>query len=270
MFDWLTEEMRTIKNRKFHVVDGTVSDEMKELIEKADMPVPLSYKEFIIRFGKANLYWDGTEYRVRVFGYPKEAISSDGETLRYFGRTDLALAYFKDGLFVEGEESPVYEWHHEDGLQPVADGFEEWLVERSRYARERFSDEDWQAILAGPPPFDDRESRIVEARRKFRWRVVGISPSGDLRFEVHNQSDLRLPFLSVGIRGQLREDDDTLTGGVWLPIHDIGPGETKVVEKDCYKDLVPPDQAEAFEEPDPTPEDRNRYWEFRQSVGDVV
>lgn len=270
MFDWLANEMQAIKTRKFHVVDGPVSDEMKELIGKAVMPVPLSYKKFVIRFGNANLYWAWAEYRVRVFAAPKEVISSDGETLRHFGRTDLALAYFKDGLFVEDEESPVFEWHHEDGLQLVAGGFEEWLVERSRYARERFSDDEWQAILAGPPPFDDRESRIVEARRKFRWRVVGISPNGDLRFEVHNQSDLRLPFLSVGIRGPLREGEDSLTGGVWLPVYDIKPGEIKVVQKDCYKDLVAPDQAETFEEPDPMPEDRNRYWEFRQPVPDGV
>ena len=168
MFEWLTAEMRAIKNRKFHVVDGPMPDETRELIERSELSVPPSYKEFICRFGNANLYWAGAEYRVRVFAFPKEAMSSEGETLRYFGRTDLALAYFKEALLIDGQESPVYEWHHEDGLQLVADGFEEWLVESSRYARERFSDEEWQAILDGPPPFDDREARIVEARRKFR------------------------------------------------------------------------------------------------------
>lgn len=263
MFDWLTEEMRRIRNRKFHVVNGPVSNETRELIEQSELAVPFSYKEFVIRFGDANLYWAGAEYRVRVFANPKESISADDETLLYFGRTDLALAYFKVGLLVEGKESPVFEWDNEEGLQPVASGFEEWLIERCRYARERFSDEEWQAALSGPLPFNGRELKIVEARRKFRWRLTGVSSGGDLRFEVHNGSDIRLPFLSVGIRGPIRDGDDILTGGVWLPIFDIGPGETKIVEKGCYKDLVSPDRAEAFEEPDPEPEDRDRYWEFR-------
>jgi hypothetical protein len=198
-----------------------------------------------------------------VFAYPKEFISSEGESLRYFGRTDLALAYFKEALLVSGEESPVFEWHHEDGLQLVAAGFEEWLVERSKYARERFSQEEWQAIVAGPLPFDEHELKIVDARKKFRWRVIGISPSGDLQFEIFNGSDLALPYLTVGIRGPLRDQADVLNGGVWLPVHDIRPGETRVVEKDCYKDLVAPCQVEAFDTPGPRPEDRNRFWEFR-------
>jgi hypothetical protein len=264
VFEWLIDEMRQIRNRKFHVVDGPMPDKMRKLVEQSDIPVPPSYKAFVTRFGNANLYWAGAEYRVRVFAFPKEVISSEGESLRYFGRTDLALAYFKEALLVEGEESPVFEWHHEDGFQVVADGFEEWLIERSRYARERFGEVEWQAILAGPPPFDERELAIVRARRKFRWQVIGISPEGNIRFEVFNGSDISLPYLSIGIRGPLRDRDEVLNGGVWLPVHHIGPGKTGVVEKDCYKDLVNPKNAQAFDEPDPGPEDRNRYWEFRQ------
>jgi hypothetical protein len=54
-----------------------------------------------------------------------------------------------------------------------------------------------------------------------------------------------------------------LNGGVWLPVSTILPGETHIVEKDCYKDLVDPRDVEAFDEPDPKPEDRDRYWEFK-------
>ncbi len=264
MFEWITEEMQTIKNPKFHIVEGPMPDETRKLVERSALAIPPSYKNFIVRFGNANLYWDGTMYRVRVFAFPTEAVSSDGETLRYFGRTDLALAYFKEALLLEGQESAVFEWNNEDGLQLVSPGFEQWLVERCRFARERFSDEEWQEAVGLPPPFNEQELKIVEARRKFRWRVVGISHSGDLLFEIHNASDIRLPFLSIGIRGPIRSQDNTLTGGVWIPVLDIGPGETKVIEKGCYKDLVSPDQAEAFPEPDPNPADRDRYWEFRQ------
>lgn len=213
---------------------------------------------------ETQIYTGRAEYRVRVFAFPKEVVSRDGEALRFFGRTDLALAYFKEALLVHGEESPVFEWEHGEGLQLVANDFEEWLIDRARYAKERFSGEEWRAIVAGPAPFSDEELSIVEARRQFRWRVVGISPSGNIRFEVHNSSKLRLPFLSIGIRGPIRNQDNILTGGVWLPIDHIGPGETRVVEKDCYKDRIAPETVETFDEPDPRTEDRDRYWEFGQ------
>jgi hypothetical protein len=48
-----------------------------------------------------------------------------------------------------------------------------------------------------------------------------------------------------------------------LLVSSVSPGETRVVEKDCYKDLVDPKDVEVFEQPDPEPEDRDRYWEFR-------
>lgn len=41
------------------------------------------------------------------------------------------------------------------------------------------------------------------------------------------------------------------------------PGHTAVIEANCYKDLLPADQVEVFEQPDPEPEDRDRYWEFK-------
>jgi hypothetical protein len=43
----------------------------------------------------------------------------------------------------------------------------------------------------------------------------------------------------------------------------IGPGQTAVVEKDAYRDMVAPEDVEAYALPDPEPEERDRYWEFR-------
>lgn len=105
----------------------------------------------------------------------------------------------------------------------------------------------------------------MNARRQFSWRVVGIATNGDLQFEVHNGSDLILPYLSVGIRGKLRPPrSGPLNGGVWLPVLNILPGETRMIEKDCYKEVVDPADIEAFGEPDPEPEDRDRFWEFKE------
>jgi hypothetical protein len=43
----------------------------------------------------------------------------------------------------------------------------------------------------------------------------------------------------------------------------IGPGATAVVEKETYRGLVAPEDVEAYALPDPGPEERDRYWEFR-------
>lgn len=105
---------------------------------------------------------------------------------------------------------------------------------------------------------------IVKARKQFRWRVVGVAPNKDLRFEIHNGSAMTLPYLSVGVRGKLRPPKHgPLNGRVFLPVGPIRPGETKVVEFGCYKKLISPEDTEAFALPDPGPEDREQYWEFR-------
>jgi hypothetical protein len=71
---------------------------------------------------------------------------------------------------------------------------------------------------------------------------------------------LALPFLSIGI-----DDSDGLLGGggVFLPVAKIKPGQTKTIAFDCYKDFVSPEQIKPFSLPDPGPEDREFYWEFR-------
>jgi hypothetical protein len=264
MFDWLVEEMARIRTRKFHLVDGPAPPELRQVVQEAVIPVPPSYKEFILRFGNARLYRQGSIYLVQVLAAPREACSDEGELLLHFGRTDMALAYFKEALLVPDGESPVFEWHQEQGLRKTADGFEPWLKARCTAARRFFKKKEWEAIEKGPLPFSERENAIVEARKHFRWKVVGVAPSGDLRFEVHNGSTTTLPYLSVGVRGELRPPKSgPLNGGVWLPVSSIPPGETRIVAKDCYKDLVDPKDVEVFEEPDPEPEDRDRYWEFR-------
>jgi hypothetical protein len=265
-YQWLVDEMSRIKTRKFHLVDGgPATAELREAITKSDYPLPPSYKDFVLQFGNAKLYRQ-VVYLVQVFAGPISSLTDMGERFIHFGRTDLSLAYFKESLLVSGSESAVFEWRHGVGIRKAADGFEEWLKAKCSAARRRFKKNEWKAIELGPPPFSSRELEIVDARKKFGWRVVGVAPNGDIQFEVHNGSDVTLPFLSLGVRGKLRPPKNgPLNGGVWLPISAILPGETQVVEKDCYKEVVDPSDIEVFEKPDPEPEDRDRYWEFKSS-----
>lgn len=268
MFEWLVDEINKVNTRKFYLVDGPVDNDLREAIESSDFPIPPSYKRFVLQFGNAKLYRQGSTYLVQVFAAPIETQSAEGEALLNFGRTDMSLAFFKSSFLLPKSESPVFEWYHGRGLQKTADGFEEWLKAKCSAARSLFKKKEWKAIEKGPPPFSEHEKAIINARKLFRWRVVGIAQNGDIRFEVHNGSNLILPFFSIGVRGKLRPPKrGPLNGGVWLPVSKVLPGETCIIEKDCYKDLVDPKNIEVFEKPDPEPEDRDRYWEFKSLLG---
>jgi hypothetical protein len=264
MFEWLVEEMRKVKTRKFYLVDGPLAADKRELLEQAELAVPPSYKTFLFQFGNAKLYRIGDQYRVEVFASPNVEETEDDEARVCFGRTEDTVAYFKESLLVPGRESPVFEWYYPERVErQTANDFEDWLQTNCARVRRYYTKKEWRKIETGPVPFSDQENMIVEARRNFRWRVVGISSNGDIQFEVHNKSDIVLPYLSVGIRGKRRGTSSILEGGVWLPVGSLHPGKTAMIEMDCYKEWVDPQDVVPFEEPDPEPKDRDRYWEFK-------
>jgi hypothetical protein len=112
-----------------------------------------------------------------------------------------------------------------------------------------------------PKPFSKRELGIIEARKRFSWRHLGFAENGDSIFEVSNGSATTLPYLSIGVQGK---GGTKLVGGAWLNVSAIGPGQTGKVAHQCYKEMLAPDDHEFFEQPDPTPETRDRFWEFER------
>jgi len=260
MFDWLEQEIGTIKTRRFHVVEGPADAALRAAIEGSEVPLPRSYKEFVFRFGQAKLYKQLDYYLLSVMARPAEQRTEAGETIYCFGHFQSSHVYFKASLLRGEEESPVFAGRGGKLVQ-VADGFEEWLTKRCKAARRTYNKQRWAAIVAGPPPFTPEEQRIVEARRRFTWRVVGISPGRNFLIEVHNGSEMVLPFLSIGVRWQ--GAGGRLQGGIWLPVSHVRPGQTAVIEREVYKQMADPSGVELFPEPEPEPEDRERYWEFR-------
>lgn len=262
MYEWLERELSEIRWKRFHVVDGPVSDDLRTAIENSPVPVSPSYKEFALRFGNAKLYKVlGMGYwTIRVFGAPREVKrKTTGEDLLWVGTYREVYVYFRANELAPGEEAPVY-LGGRNGFRRAGDGFASWLRLCADRTRKKYTKREWERILRGPDPFTEEEMSIVEARRLFRWRVVGFSDNGDIRIKVTNGSRIRLPYLSIGIRAR----DGSLEGGVWLPVAGIAPGQTAIVEKDAYKDVLQPSNLEAYPEPDPDPEDRERYWEFRK------
>ena len=110
-------------------------------------------------------------------------------------------------------------------------------------------------------PFSEKQLRIVAARKKFRWRHTGFATNGDAIFEVLNESDMRLPYLSIGVQGR---GGTKLIGGAWLNVSRIEPGCSGLVQHGCYKDQLLQEEVECFSKEDPTPETKDRYWEFNR------
>jgi hypothetical protein len=113
-------------------------------------------------------------------------------------------------------------------------------------------------------PFSARELQVVEERRKFVWRHLGFSGDGDALLEVENRSCLRLPYLSVGLRGR----GSNFVGGLWLDVSHLEPGASATFVRECYRDFLRPEEVEFFEKPDPTPETREEFWEFKRLAKD--
>lgn len=261
MFEWLEAETAEIHTPKFHVVDGPASPGQVAAIAACTLAIPPSYRQFATQFGNASLYRQGNSYQVEVLAEPREAVSRDGERLLQCGKTDAGLAFFKHALLVPDGESPVFMWHGPSGgLRQSADGFAEWLEAKCRTTRRRYRKAEWAEIQNGPAPFTPREAAIVAARAQFQWKVAGIADNGDLIFDVHNGSDLVLSYLTIGVR---RRDDGEPFGSVWVPVGNIAPGTSATVKRACHKKLIAPSAIETYAEPQPGPEDRLQYWEFK-------
>lgn len=264
MFEWLEEEISVIKTPKFHLVTASVSEANDHVPNGLLGVLPPSYLEFRAKFGAAKLYRKRNAYLVNLYGILSEVPLDETDSLVTIGWTSShGDAYFRSSLLRTNLEASVFEYDPDDGGGSLTGGiltFEEWLSLRCEDARSTYSDKEWQQLLDGPPPFSAEERLIVEARNQFIWRVVGVNDKGDIQILVKNNSQIILPFLSLGVRAK----DGSINGGVWLPVSDVKPGQVRTIECDCYKDLIAREEVEVFSLPNPGPEDRDVYWEFKK------
>jgi hypothetical protein len=254
MFDWLEQEISAIKTPRFHVVDGPADAKLREAVVHSTLPLPLSHRKFVLKFGTAKLYRHARSdsYQVGVFASPREATLSDGTPIYHLGFHNGASVYVKSAP--SSGEPPIFEF--EESEERVSESFGEWLTASCVRARNSYAN--WTEILRGPEPFTAREKEIIEARRQIHWRVQGIDADRNHIFEVTNDSSGVLSTLTVAVRSK----DRRLNGAVVLKIGHIGPGEKGVLHVGCYKNLRSPGEIEVFALPDPQPEDRDQYPEL--------
>jgi hypothetical protein len=257
MFEWLEQEISAIKTPGFHSVDGPVDEKLREAIVASPLQLPFSYRQFVLKFGNARLYrnTENNSYRVGVFASPKASVLKDGTTIYHLGFHDGASVYIKPSF--DAAAVPIFEYEEDE--EKVATSFDEWLKESCIDARKSYNSKAWAQILNGPKPFTPEENEIIKTRQLIHWKVLGVDVKGDHIFEVMNQGQQSLPAITVGIRSK----DGRLNGAVRLNTSRIGPGQKEILHVNCYKELISPEQVEAFALPDPKPEDRSYYWEFK-------
>jgi hypothetical protein len=257
MYEWLEREIATIKTPRFHEVDGPVDDAMRDAIVRSKLNLPKSYREFVLKFGNARLYRYGLHgHRIHVFAGPREGTLRDGTKIFDIANDEGAT------IFVHADAVPDEQFVYEreaSSLGEVAGDFADWLEEACARVRKRYGHEKWKEIERGPMPFNHEELDLLRRRKEIRWRLLGIDTNGDHIIEVTNMSDGVLPMLTLGVRSK----DLRLNGAVGLDIGGVRPGQSSRIHRDCYKELVAPEDIELFALPEPRPEDRDYYWELR-------
>lgn len=260
MFDWLKQEVSCVRWRNFFTFQQNIQEEDLLNFENELGPFPNGYREYLLEFGDSRLFrsLEHRWYHLAVLGPPGLLHLANGKEL-------LKIGFFINGgtagfKLEEGklcENKVIYECR-DTSLEVIADNFEDWLKNRFNKAKTLYSKSEWEKILAGAPPFNSKEIKIVEAIGQFSFEKVGVSNDRNVLIKVHNGSGIRLKWLTVGVRVP-----GLLDGGVWLDISDIAPGETKILAKGCYKRLYSPDLIELYRKPLPQPEERAYYHEFK-------
>ena len=166
-------------------------------------------------------------------------------------------------LYVLLDESGLTDCVYEgqiDSSKSTGLSLEQWIRGTHDRLKMKFGKRAWEAVVAGPAPFDDCEMAIVRARCHFKWRVLGFTDDRLVRFEVTNASKIFLRYFTIGVRDV---NGTRLTGAIPLPVSKIAPGQSAELSVDCYRDSVDPRLLTFFDFAEPIPETRLRFWELR-------
>jgi hypothetical protein len=268
MYKWLEEELKTIRNRKFHLVRGAAPVYSSWKKKEIDWPVPppSEFRHFLSQFGAAFLYRCGNFWCLRIFEKPYLIEARNGSRFLCFGGYDSHRGMFHLESLQSTGDSPVY--MDEGGHFTEVATFAQWIRDHAAKAKGKYTQKEWQEIIDGPPPFSLEEEHIVSARKKFKWTIQGVTENGEIVIEVCNESDIVLPFLTFDVEIVGRN----LVGGMYLPVSHVKPGETHACTKMTYCRLSKKRDIELHLAAEPWPEDRDYYWEFRNpptSPGEV-
>lgn len=266
MYEWLETEISEIKTPKFHVIEHNKTGNGHHIPKELSLSLPPSYLTFITKFGGAKLYSRNNYYEVGVLNPPQEKTLNNGEKLLLVGYFDDVKSYLICSQLIPGKESPVYEWT-EDGLEEIADSFEEWLTIRCTDMRESYDAKEWKEILNGSQRFTSESEAIGEAKRQFQWKVVGFDNNRNVKIAVRNNSNLVLPYLTIGIKTKNPiQNGQVWESGISLNVSGIQPGEEHIIEHQIHQPIFTPENTEFFQLTVTVPEEQHKDWELIEKL----
>ena len=181
MYEWLDQEISNVKTPKFFLTHEESTTDRHDDVFLATMPT--AYGEFLSKFGRSKFFRIFTGgYIIGIFEIPQTE-TIDLETYWYIGWYDERRVLLKDIRQTRPDECPVFEQNKFGKIKRVADTFDEWLRNRWEKAKGQFSAREWKKICEGPDPFSPDELEVIEARKTFHWRVLGIDENCVVRFE---------------------------------------------------------------------------------------
>lgn len=259
MYEYLKEAVLKVRWNHFFKFNQKLDWEKIITLERQAGKLPPDYLEFVRDFGEAYLFRNLTRgsYSLGVFASPRILEDRRGNPLIEIGFfINGGYAHFKKVANVSAFGPEVFEGSG-TSLRRTADSFEEWFQKRFNAAQKLYTKTEWNQILQGPRPFTQPELEILAAMQKFTVEPVGTAPNGDLKIRVYNGSSRTLPCLTVDVMAVGR-----LSGTVMLNVSSIQPGESKIIEHDCYKAQVAAGKIELKMLSPSGPEERGMFCEF--------
>lgn len=259
-YSWVMKEVDQVKWRGFFRFQHCLDFRELAIAQERFGPLPEDYVSFIKEFGECRLFRKlrNGSYNLAVFANPRIIEGRNGEVLLVIGfYINGEFAHFRKPPGVDQVESGVFEGA---GLQlrKSANSFEEWFKKRWGAAKRLYKKSEWKKIVAGATPFTDHELRLIDAMELFEFQRVGVAKNGDMQIQIWNGSDLWLSRLTIDVRAPGR-----LEGTIHVDVSEIGPGQSKIVEHDCYKSMVAADSVELLRKPRPEPEERDMIYALR-------
>lgn len=259
-FEWLDKDIENIKSNRFHIFEKLSSADLVFEINNENLEIHGSYADFLLKFGYARFFTDHQDVPIMSV-YPlkefRRVYLKDGSSFLGFGFRGGKSFYFSQAEIFSMRNPLVYQVGRQAKCLEV--DFSQWLKDSYEVVKSRYSQRAWRRILEGPAPFSAAEMDVVSARGKYLCQIIGFSDDGDALIQVINNSEMNLPYITVGVE---EKGGDFLDGSVWLDVGGIGPGGSGVIAKNCYKDIISPSKLQLRDMPTPIPEKRDRYWEF--------
>ncbi len=253
MYEWLTTLLAEVHTPRFFLTN--ITSDVEHSLTTWPVTPPRSYQTFIQSFGAVQLFREQNFYQLQIFQHPAVC----GERLAFGSLQSSYVSWEYRRGTLNNEPHVILITRDGSIWQNTHITFEEWLRNAVLNLRSTYLPSEWKAICRGPRPFSIDDERIVAIRRRFEI-VRYAYDNGQYALEIQNRSDGHIPFLTLNVT----YPDDRRHGGKWVPVGHIHPGESSKVTFTPSKGVSHPDNAIIEIAPDPRPEDREMYWEFRR------